>query len=170
MGDLQWSIDVAASPEEVYAYATDTAAGPEWTIGLLARELITPGPLGVGSVWKETRRVAGTTQTIAVEITAHAGPGPDCSPPYRIAGKSSKMGLTASFDVLISELPGGSCKVDLSGEISASSFLAKPLAQRVRSKLEEQGDSPLCMLRDAVQLLRAQNHGSDGEGSASSAP
>ncbi|MFT7464138.1 MAG: hypothetical protein ACI9EF_002487 [Pseudohongiellaceae bacterium] len=155
MGNLHWTIDVAASPDEVYAYATDTAAGPDWTIGLLARELITPGPLRVGSIWRETRRVAGTSQTLDVEITAHSGPGPDSSPPYHIAGQSSKMGLQASFDVRITELSEGSCRVDLSGDVSATSFMAKPIAKKVRAKLEEQDDAPLRMLRDAVEARKA---------------
>lgn len=165
MTSLHWSIDVEASPDEVYAYATDTAAGPEWTIGLLARELITPGPLAVGSIWRDTRRVAGTTQVLDVEITAHAGPGTGNSPPYRIAGKSSKMGLSASFDVVVSDLPGGSCHVELTGAVEASSFLAKPLAKQVLNKLKEQDDAPLRMLKEAVEARRAQNQAGESAGS-----
>ena len=165
MTSLHWSIDVEASPDEVYAYATDTAAGPDWTIGLLARELITPGPLAVGSIWRDTRRVAGTTQVLDVEITAHSGPGTGNSPPYRIAGKSSKMGLSASFDVVISELPGGSCRVELSGAVEASSFLMKPLAKQVLNKLKEQDDAPLRLLKEAVEARRAQSQA--GESAAS---
>lgn len=155
MGTLQWGVTVAASAEEVYAYATDTAAGPDWTIGLLQRELTTAGPLGVGSIWTETRRVAGTKQVIQIEITEHEGPGPGREPPYHIAGKSTKMGVAASFLVIITALADGGCRVDLSGEISASSLLGRPLASKVRRKLREQADAPLQLLKQAVEARRA---------------
>lgn len=155
MSKLNWSVSVVASAEQVYAYATDTVAGPKWTIGLLKRELTTPGPLAVGSIWTETRRVAGTQQVVEVEITEHEGPGPGCEPPYRIAGKSAKLGVAASFLVIISALPEGGCRVDLSGEIEASSFFGKPIASQVRRKLEEQGDAPLQMLKQEVEALAA---------------
>ena len=50
---------ISASPERVFAVASDFANAPKAIPGILRVEMLTPGPVGVGSRFRETRKMFG---------------------------------------------------------------------------------------------------------------
>ena len=50
---------IAAPPERVFAAASDFANTPQFIAGILKSEVLTPGPLAVGTRFRETRKMFG---------------------------------------------------------------------------------------------------------------
>lgn len=61
---------IAASPERVFGLATDLAGAPQRVEGIDSVELLTDGPFGVGTRWRETRTMMGKSATEEMWITA----------------------------------------------------------------------------------------------------
>jgi uncharacterized protein YndB with AHSA1/START domain len=53
--------------ERVFRFVTDLGAWNQWH-GQGEVEKITPGPVGVGTVWKATGQVQGQTITVTIEV------------------------------------------------------------------------------------------------------
>jgi len=74
MAPIVDSIEIARSPEDVFAYLDDLARHPEWQDQLVSVEVTTPGPTGVGTRAKETRKAGGREMSSTYEITEHDPP------------------------------------------------------------------------------------------------
>ena len=70
MQDVEVRRHVAAPVERVWALATDLEDSPGVIDGIEAVEVLTPGPFGVGTRWRETRRVFGRSATEEMTVTA----------------------------------------------------------------------------------------------------
>ena len=70
MQDVEVRRHVAAPVERVWALATDLEGSPRVVRGIEAVEVLTPGPFGVGTRWRETRRVFGRSATEEMTVTA----------------------------------------------------------------------------------------------------
>jgi uncharacterized protein YndB with AHSA1/START domain len=69
MAHISTSIEIARSPEEVFAFISDVARHPEWQEGLVAAAVQTEGPLRVGSRVVHRRKLGPTTVATTSEIT-----------------------------------------------------------------------------------------------------
>ncbi|MFJ4870718.1 SRPBCC family protein [Streptomyces sp. NPDC088757] len=67
---------VAASPGRVWEAITDLPELPRVLTGVRKVEVLTPGGFGVGTRWRETRRMLGREATEEMTVTA-------CEPPDR---------------------------------------------------------------------------------------
>jgi hypothetical protein len=65
---------IEAPPETVFDVATDLAHAAEHVRGIEKIELLTPPPIGVGTRWRETRKMMGREATETLEITAFDRP------------------------------------------------------------------------------------------------
>jgi hypothetical protein len=65
---------VAAPVEIVFDVATDLANAAEHIRGIDQIELLTPPPVGLGTKWRETRKMMGHASTETLEITAFDRP------------------------------------------------------------------------------------------------
>jgi carbon monoxide dehydrogenase subunit G len=67
---LQFEISemVQGSPEQVLDAMLDLERAHLWMPGLLRMERLSPGPLGVGSEWRETRKAFGKEATEQFEV------------------------------------------------------------------------------------------------------
>jgi uncharacterized membrane protein len=74
MAPIRESIEIARSPEDVFAYLDDLARHPEWQDQLVSVEVTTPGPTGVGTRAKETRKAGGREMSSTYEIAEHDPP------------------------------------------------------------------------------------------------
>ncbi|WP_190122140.1 SRPBCC family protein [Streptomyces inusitatus] len=65
---------IAAPAERVWSALTDLERAPEVLSGVESVELLSPGPFGVGTRWRETRRMLGTSATEEMWVTASEPP------------------------------------------------------------------------------------------------
>jgi uncharacterized protein YndB with AHSA1/START domain len=74
MATINGSIEIARSPEDVYAYSFDIDRRTEWqpTVQRITNE--SPGPAGNGTCARETRRVTGGPRTFGWEVTENEPP------------------------------------------------------------------------------------------------
>ncbi|MGY1740375.1 MULTISPECIES: SRPBCC family protein [unclassified Blastococcus] len=70
MRDVEVRRHVRAPVERVWAVATDLAGAPQVLSGVDAVEVLTPGPFGVGTRWRETRTMMGRSATEEMAVTA----------------------------------------------------------------------------------------------------
>lgn len=68
------SVEIARSPEDVFAYITDVSRHPEWQEGLVSADVVTEGALSVGSRLVHRRKLGPTKVASTSEITAFSPP------------------------------------------------------------------------------------------------
>jgi uncharacterized protein YndB with AHSA1/START domain len=71
-----FSVDrhVAAPPEVVFARATDFRRAPEFVSAIVKMEILTSGPVGAGTRFRETRMMFGREATEDMTVTAFEPP------------------------------------------------------------------------------------------------
>lgn len=74
MASIATSVEIARSPEDVFAYITDVPRHPEWQEGLVSATLETEGQPRVGSRVVHKRKLGFGTVAITSEITAFDPP------------------------------------------------------------------------------------------------
>jgi uncharacterized membrane protein len=74
MASIATSVEIARSPEDVFAYITDVSRHPEWQEGLVSAALETEPPVRVGSRVVHRRKLGPTTVASGSEITAFNAP------------------------------------------------------------------------------------------------
>src|SRR5581483_1652893 len=74
------TIEIARSPEDVFAYLDELDRHSEWSTGIISSRRDTPGPTQVGSRATDLRKTPMGKQSITYEITEH-------DPPRRAAFK-----------------------------------------------------------------------------------
>ena len=70
MATVTVSDEIAAPVERVFHVFTDVEHGAEHVSGIKKIEMLTPGPVGLGTRWRETREVLGTTDSAEMEVTS----------------------------------------------------------------------------------------------------
>jgi hypothetical protein len=70
MAPIVESVDIARSPDDVFAYVGDLSRHGEWQDQIVAIKVDTDGPTAVGTRATETRRVPGGPRPLTYEITA----------------------------------------------------------------------------------------------------
>ena len=66
--------DVAAPPEVVFATVTDVANWPNFLRAIDKLEILTPGPVGVGTKFRETRVMFGRKATEEMTVAVYGPP------------------------------------------------------------------------------------------------
>jgi uncharacterized membrane protein len=74
MAHIATSVEIARSPEDVFAYIADFPRHPEWQEGLVSVTVETEGPVGVGTRVVHRRKLGPQTVTTTSEITAYDPP------------------------------------------------------------------------------------------------
>lgn len=69
---------IEATPEEILDALTDFDSWSDWMDGLLRVEKLTDGAYGVGTRWRETRKLMGQEATEEFEVV-------EFEPPHRVA-------------------------------------------------------------------------------------
>ena len=68
------SVDIDASPQEVFGVVSDIENSHEHIEGIAKVEMLTEGEVGVGTKWRETRIMMKRESTEEMEITAFERP------------------------------------------------------------------------------------------------
>lgn len=75
MIEISMKQHIAAPPEIVFHYASDFAHSPQRIKGIVRVEMLSDGPIGVGTRFKETRVMFKRECTETMEVTAFEPPG-----------------------------------------------------------------------------------------------
>lgn len=123
---LQVAETIARSPGEVFAAATDFAHAPERISGILRVEMLTDGPVGVGTRFKETRKLFGKEATEEMTVV-------EFEPGRRYVLSAMSCGCRYRTEIRVEPTAGGSrIAMDFAGEpltlvAKVMSFLMRPL-------------------------------------------
>ena len=74
MGSMKLSVGINAKPETVFAVVSDVENSPERIEWFEKVEMLTDGPVGVGTKWRETRRMNNSQSVEDWEMTAFESP------------------------------------------------------------------------------------------------
>lgn len=74
MSHMNLSVDIDASPEAVFAMISDIENSADRVEGIEKIEMLTDGPVGVGTKWRETRVMMKKEAVEEMEITAFERP------------------------------------------------------------------------------------------------
>lgn len=101
MKPIQVSRDIKAPAEQVWAVITDLQGSPDVVDAIERVEVLTPGPFGVGTTWRETRTMFGKSATEEMAVSS-VDPGRG----YTVVADSSGVHYESSFR--IDPTPSGS--------------------------------------------------------------
>ena len=127
MAPIVETVEIAKSPQEVFAYLDDLGRHGEWQKQIESVEVLTDGPTRVGSRAIDTRRVPGGRRKITYEITEH-------DPPRRAAFRGLDGPIRPVGSVTVEPLDEGrrsrvTLELDLVGHGLVGKLLA-PIARR----------------------------------------
>lgn len=71
---LELDVLIQASPERVFQATTDLANLPDYVSGINSIEVLTEGPVGVGTRFKETRTMFGKDAVEEMTFSVHEAP------------------------------------------------------------------------------------------------
>ena len=141
---------INAPVETVFDVATDLAHAAERIRGIEKIEVLTPGPVGIGTRWRETRRMMGRESTETLEFTAFDRPRF-----YTVGCEScgAYMETTFRFTPAVGAANGDATDLTLDVRSEARSLFAKlmsPLTKLMFGKMMRG-----CMEDDLNDLARA---------------
>jgi hypothetical protein len=121
---------VDAPPSLVFSLFTDFARVPERVTAIMRLELLTPGPIGVGTRFRESRRLSGRDAIEEMEVTAFE-PGRR----YDLRSRSGGTEHRSSYRFL-PEGPGTRVEVDVEREpLSLAAKLAAPFTRSLATTI-----------------------------------
>jgi uncharacterized membrane protein len=71
VAQLRHVVEIRRTVEDVFLLLGDPARDPEWAGPIVAVEPLTPGPVGVGTRFRQTSRTLGVRFPIQLEVVAH---------------------------------------------------------------------------------------------------
>lgn len=118
--------DFANAPDRVFQALTDLEGAPKWMPGFVKIETLTEGAFGVGTQWRETRKIFGKEATEQFEVTRFE---PPTGLGLRVDGTkgTSKRGEYL-FDYRLTPQSGGT-EVTLHGTIRGLGVIAALLSK-----------------------------------------
>lgn len=138
MPTVKVSKQINAAPEAVFALASDLANAVGRIQAIKKLEILTPGPVGAGTRWRETRVMFGKEATEEMTILAF-------DPPRGYEVTASSCGC--EYHTIFRFMPeGGGTRVDCEFRTRAVSFVAKlftPLAYLMKGMLRKCLDQDL---------------------------
>ncbi|MEE1824697.1 SRPBCC family protein [Streptomyces sp. BE20] len=84
--DVSVAREMTAPADRVWRSMTDLESMPQVLSGVDSVEVLTPGPFGVGTRWRETRRMLGKSATEEMWVTV-------CDAPVRYVAEADNAGM-----------------------------------------------------------------------------
>ena len=139
---------IEANPDRVFEIASDFAGAPERISGIQQVEMLSDGPVGVGTRFRETRTLFGQQATEEMEVTEFDRPSS-----YTLAAENHGC----RFESKITFTPSGSgTVVQMSFEATPVSLVAKAMAAAMEpmiKKVAEECGKDLDDLKAAIEKL-----------------
>ncbi len=120
------SIEIARSPEEIFAYLDQLERHGEWQTQIVSVTRETEGPTGVGTRATDVRKTPAGKQSVTYEITEH-------DPPRKVSFRGTNGPIRPVGTVTVEAVGEGRSRVTLELELRGHGLLGAliaPLAQR----------------------------------------
>jgi uncharacterized protein YndB with AHSA1/START domain len=130
MAHISTSVEIARSPEEVFAFISDVSRHPEWQPGLISTAVQTEGPLQVGSRVVHKRKIGPTTFTATSEVT-------EFDPPHVVAFRDLDGALRGDGRERVEPVDQGS-RVSFDMEVRGHGLLGVLMLPMVRRQVTRQ--------------------------------
>lgn len=140
---------IARPRAEVWAFFDDFANAPKWITGVSKTELVGSGPMQVGARFRETRTVAGRTETNEIEITTY-------DPPRKYAATARVGGGEMTYTYTFTEA-GNSTDVELVAEITVKNFLYRLFVPIGFAMMKKYDGDQLDRLKTAIEGQNASS-------------
>ena len=127
MTKIVHSIEIARSPEDVFAYIDELERHGEWQSRIVSSKRETDGPTRVGSRATDVRRVPGGKQPVTYEITEH-------EPPRKASFKGVNGPVRPVGTVTVAPVGEGRSKVTLELDLQGHGLLGIVFAALARSQ------------------------------------
>lgn len=125
------SIEIARSPEDVFAYIDQLERHGEWQGQIISVKRETDGPTGVGSRATDLRKVPIGKQSVTYEITEH-------DPPRKASFKGLNGPIRPVGSVTVEPAGDNRSKVTLELELHGHGLLGKLLSPLATSDARKQ--------------------------------
>lgn len=146
MNPITASVWIDAVPEKVFEIATDFGGCAEWLSGVKETRVLTPGPVGVGTKFSETRVMGGREATEEMTVSAF-----DPRRSYTLQCDSHGMSVSS---VLMFEADRGGTIVSMDTQVRPVSFGAKlmsPMMAMMAGKMRKHLAQDLHDLKTAAE-------------------
>lgn len=152
MTRIQLSETIGGPVEEVFARLTDFEGAPRTISQIQAIEMLTAGPVGVGTRFRETRKLHGHTATEVMEVA-------EFEPNRRYVLVCKNYGAEYRTEFRFTPEGTAATRVEVEFGVKAVSVMAKlmkPLSRMMMGMIEK------CIARDLADLKGAIERG-EGE-------
>lgn len=139
MPEFEKTIEIAATPDRIFAYVAELARHHEWQLDLRRARLRPPGPTRAGSEGYEVRRISRIRVSSALRVEAF-------DPPHLITIGTSNRRLAQRRAISIEPLGNGSSRVRMAVQIRGRG-LARLVAPAVSRGVTRNADGHLLMLK-----------------------
>jgi carbon monoxide dehydrogenase subunit G len=143
MAGFTLSTQIAATPDVVFDFMTNPDNAAKIMQNVTKMETLTPGPLGVGARYRETRRIQGKEQQTELTVVAY-------DPPHRYAVASEQSGIRVTYNYQLAS-HGQGTRIDLTADVTAGG-LKKLVAPIVMAMLKKEDGGHLEQLKKAVEM------------------
>ncbi|MFJ9433365.1 SRPBCC family protein [Streptomyces sp. NPDC101490] len=138
---------VAASPGRVWESITDLPALPRVLSGVQRVEVLTEGGFGVGTRWRETRRMLGREATEEMTVT-------DCEPPDRYVTTAASHGMRYVSELTLAPDGTGGTTLRMAFSARPADGRAPGLLARLTARLGAKAVAK-ALTKDLTELARA---------------
>ncbi len=143
------SVEIARSPEDVFAYLDDLSRHGEWQEQIVSARVESPGPTTVGTRVTETRRLGGHEQQITYTITEH-------NPPRSFAFRGQDGPVRPIGKGTIEPLDDGKrSRVTIELDFEGHGLFGKMLLPMVRSQARKQVPKDQQRLKERLETTRS---------------
>lgn len=136
------------SQEKAYNALLNLDAAKQWMQGLAGMEQLDKGPLKVGSVWKETRKMFGKEASEYFEVK-------ELQEPERIVlwvdGSKGSTGKGEYLYTYLLKPNGDSTEINLKGEIKGMTGIAKLMGKMLAGTFKKACEKDLISLKNYLE-------------------
>ncbi len=146
MIQMNVSTDVAAEPARVFALASDFPNLPGHVAGIIRVEMLTDGPVGVGTRFKETRKFGGRQATETMVVA-------EFDAPRSYVLKARSCGSIFRSRVRVEPAPGGA-RLSIETTAKADSLFARllsPLVGLMAKSMKKCLEDDLAQIKQAAE-------------------
>ena len=138
------TIEIARSPEDVFAYLDQLDRHGEWQSHIISSKLETEGPTRVGSKATDKRKVPGGTQDVTYEITEH-------DPPRRTGFKGLNGPVRPVGTITVEPVGEGRSRLTLELDLRGHGLIGQFVAILARSQARKQVPADQQRLKERLE-------------------